>query len=268
MVDVRLPASDLATRVDAFWSVRGDGRAGTSFHELFPDHGANLILRLSPAGCRAVLLGPSTDLAAVERDGQAEYLGVRFRTGQVPALADAGPAELTNAHAEVTRVAGVGLDQLAERLASAPDLALRQRILEDLLRRVPPLVRSTRARQVAALVESRGGRVRVEALAEAVGIHVRSLERLCLGELGLSPKRLTRLVRLRQVLARLHSGAAGTLADLAHDCGYADQAHMTRDLRELTGRLPGERQALGPRRLDAPPGTAVVHRYRGNARSP
>jgi hypothetical protein len=40
MLVVRPPAPDLATRVEAFWSVRGDGRVGTSFHELFPDHGA------------------------------------------------------------------------------------------------------------------------------------------------------------------------------------------------------------------------------------
>jgi AraC-like DNA-binding protein len=262
MLVVRPPSADLASRIDAFWSVRGDGRAGTSFHEFFPDASANLVFRLSPAGCRLVLVGPVTELAAVERDGQAEYLGVRFRPGQAPALADVGALELTNAHAEVIRVAGLGIDDLGERLLRTPDLPSRQLILEALLRRAPPQVRSARARRAAALVDAHGGRLRVDALADALGIHVRTLERLCVGELGLSPKRLTRLVRLRQVLARLHAGGAGSLADLANDCGYADQAHLTRDLKELTGRLPGERQAVGPRRLDAPPKTDVVHRYR------
>ena len=262
MVAIRAPSADLAARIDAFWSVRGDGRAGTSFHEFFPDAGANLILRLSPSGCRLVLLGPVTDLAAVERDERAEYLGVRFRTGQTPALADVRSSELTNAHVELSALGGVRVDDLAERLSSRTDLASRQLVLEELLRRSSPLVRSARARQLAALVDARGGHVRVDALAAALGVHVRSLERLCVGELGMSPKRLARLARLRHVLARMHAGGFGTLADLAIACGYSDQPHLIRDFKGLTGRPPGDGTAFRPRRLDALPRTQVVHRYR------
>ena len=61
-MQVRRPAADLASRIELFWSVRGDGRPGTAFHEFFPDHGANLVLRLSSSGCRLVLLGPVTDM--------------------------------------------------------------------------------------------------------------------------------------------------------------------------------------------------------------
>jgi AraC-like DNA-binding protein len=268
MLVIREPAADLATRIEMFWSVRGDGRSGTSFHEFFPDNSSNLVFRLSSSGCRLVLLGPVTDRAAVERDDRAEYFGVRFRTGHTPALADVRPSELTNAHVELTVLAGVRVDDLAERLSSRTDVASRQLILEDLLRRAPPLVRSVRAQQLAALIDAHGGRLRVDALAAMLGIHVRSLERLCLGELGMSPKRLTRLVRLRHVLTRLHAGGFGTLADLAHACGYSDQPHMIRDFKELTGRLPGERDAFRPRRLDAAPRTPVVHRYRGSDAEP
>jgi AraC-like DNA-binding protein len=268
MLVVREPSADLASRIEMFWSVRGDGRCGTSFHEFFPDPGSNLILRLSSAGCRLVLLGPVTEMAAVERDDRAEYFGVRFRTGHTPALADVSPSELTNGHVELTGLKGVPVDALAERLSSCTDLTSRQLVMEDLLRRAPPLVRSARARQLGTLVDAHAGRLRVDALAAALGIHVRSLERLCLGELGMSPKRLARIVRLRRVLARLHAGGFGTLADLAHASGYSDQPHMIRDFKELTGRLPGERDASRPRRLDAAPRTPIVHRYRGRDTAP
>ena len=248
--------------------MRGDGRPGTAFHEFFPDHAANLVLRLSSSGCRLVLLGPVTDMASVERDERAEYLGVRFRPGHAPALADVSPSELTNAHVEPARIAGLHVDDLAGRLSARTDLASRQLVLEDLLRRAPLLVRSERARQAATLVDVHGGRLRVDALAATLGIHVRSLERLCVGELGMSPKRLARLARLRHVLARLHAGGFGTLADLALECGYSDQPHLIRDFKELTGRLPGERDAALPRRLPAAPRTPVVHRYRGRDAGP
>lgn len=61
----------------------------------------------------------------------------------------------------------------------------------------------------------------------------------------------------------VHRGGYGTLADLAHACGYADQADMTRDFKDLTGRAPGEQDAFRARPLAGAPETRVVHRYRG-----
>jgi transcriptional regulator GlxA family with amidase domain len=114
-------------------------------------------------------------------------------------------------------------------------------------------------------VEAHGGRLRVDALAAGLGLSARSLERLFLEQLGLTPKRLVRLVRLRRVLARLEAGSFGTLAELALTCGYSDQPHLTRDFKQLTGRLPGEKEAFRGRRIAGGPGAAVVHRYRGAA---
>jgi AraC-like DNA-binding protein len=262
------PAPDLASRVEMIWSRRTDGTPGRAFHEFFPDSGANLIFRWSSAGARLVLLGPVTEQAAVELDGGSEYFGVRFRTGQAPRLADIVPVELTNAHVELTSLGGVSLDVLAERLSSAPDMPSRQLVVEELVRGAPPLARDVRGRRAAALVEAHGGRLRVDELAAALGLSARSLERLCLEQLGMPPKRLGRLVRLRQVLVRLQAGNFGTLADLAHACGYSDQPHMIRDFKQLTGRVPGERDAFQTRPIAGAPQAGVVHRYRGPVAAP
>jgi AraC-like DNA-binding protein len=262
---VARPTAELAGRVEMLWSRSPDGSSGTAFHEFFPDSGSNLIFRWSSAGARLVLLGPVTQQAAVEIDGAAEYLGVRFRPGQAPRLADVLPAELTNAHVELSSLGGVSVDALAERLSSAKDLAARQPVLEQLVRGAPPLARDVRGRRAASLLEAHAGRLRVDDLAEALGMSPRTLERLCREHLGMGPKRLGRLVRLRQVLVRLHAGNFGTLADLAHACGYSDQPHLIRDFKQLTGRLPGEKDAFLGRRITGTPRTGVVHRYRGPA---
>ncbi len=94
-----------------------------------------------------------------------------------------------------------------------------------------------------------------------VGLHVRSLERLFVDQLGIAPKRLARLVRLRHVLGGLHSGGHRNLAELALACGYSDQPHLIRDFRALMGRRPGEAGAFRSRRV-ACAETRVVHRYR------
>jgi AraC-like DNA-binding protein len=265
MIVTARPAPDLASRVELVWSRRPDGAPGTAFHEFYPDSSANLIFRWSSAGARLVLLGPVTEQAAVELEGGAEYLGLRFRTGQAPRLADVLPAELTNSHVELRSLGGMPIDDLAERLSATPDPASRQRLVEGLVRGAPQLVRDVRGRRIASIVDAGGGRLRVDELAAAIGVSARSVERLCRDHLGMSPKRLGRLVRLRQVLLRLMAGDFATLADLALACGYSDQPHMIRDFKQLTGRLPGEKEAFRGRPIEGTPRAAVVHRYRGPA---
>jgi AraC-like DNA-binding protein len=263
MVRLARPSAALASRIDLVWSLAAPPRrTGKSFRELFPSSGMSLVFRLSPSGSRAVLLGPAAEKASVELAGGAEYVAVHFRTGQAPRLADATPSELTNAHVDVSRIGGVAVDALAERLWSLPDLASRQRALEGLLGGLPPLARDARCREAGLLLEASGGCLRVDELARRLGLHVRTLERRFVEHLGLPPKRLARLARLRNVLGRLHQGGHGNLTELAHACGYADQAHMTRDFKELTGRAPGEEDAFRARALAGSPETRVVHRVR------
>jgi AraC-like DNA-binding protein len=56
---------------------------------------------------------------------------------------------------------------------------------------------------------------------------------------GLHPKWLLQRRRLQEAAARLRSGGTD-LARLAADRGYADQAHLTRDFRTVTGLTPGQ----------------------------
>jgi len=89
----------------------------------------------------------------------------------------------------------------------------------------------------------------VTGLAREAGVSRKHLAESFRAELGMTPKRLARLVRFERLLAALRAGpdAPGdwTLAALAH--GYYDQAHFTREFRAFTGLTPGElRRRLRP----------------------
>lgn len=60
---------------------------------------------------------------------------------------------------------------------------------------------------------------------------------------GVSPTRYRVEARARRAWRRLMEGA-DRLADIAALEGYADQAHLTRDLGALTGRTPGQWRAM------------------------
>ncbi len=69
----------------------------------------------------------------------------------------------------------------------------------------------------------------------------RRWQRACLHETGLTPHQLRRIWRVHRSAAGLHDGAAvreGGLAAWAVAMGYADQAHLSREMRTLLGTTP------------------------------
>jgi AraC-like DNA-binding protein len=80
---------------------------------------------------------------------------------------------------------------------------------------------------------------RVDEVAREAGLSERSLQRLVEQRIGLSPKWLLQRRRLHDAVESLKAGR-GTLAQVAADLGYADQAHFTHDFRAVTGMTPGE----------------------------
>jgi AraC-like DNA-binding protein len=99
-------------------------------------------------------------------------------------------------------------------------------------RLAPPALRAARAAmrlcaQPAAAIDD---------LADGVHVSRRQLERDFGHWIGTSPRHLAQVSRVQAVSRKAHAGAS--LADIAADTGFADQAHMTRVVRQLTGLTP------------------------------
>ena len=70
------------------------------------------------------------------------------------------------------------------------------------------------------------------------GLTRRSVQRHVSQVTGLTANQIRQIVRARTAAERLQRGEP--ILDVAHDLGYADQAHLTRDLRRMTGFTPGQ----------------------------
>jgi AraC-like DNA-binding protein len=70
------------------------------------------------------------------------------------------------------------------------------------------------------------------------GSSVRSVQRHVSSATGLTASRIRRIERAREAVERLQRG--DSILDVTHDLGYADQAHLSRDLKRLTGYTPGQ----------------------------
>lgn len=135
---------------------------------------------------------------------------------------------------------GPAAEELVDRLGGARTWPARFAVIDSVLTRglgdasSPPDEVTWAWRRIL----DTGGTIEVSALAAEVGWSRRHLGERFRAELGLPPKvaaRVIRFERARRLLARpLRPG----LAEVAATCGYFDQAHLTREWRELAGCTP------------------------------
>ena len=90
---------------------------------------------------------------------------------------------------------------------------------------------------VEALLQSKG-QLSVNELSEQLKINRRQIERKLSSAIGLSPKQLTKIIRLQATLKMLQQKQFTSLTSLAYENGYYDQAHFIKDFKEFTGVSP------------------------------
>ena len=95
---------------------------------------------------------------------------------------------------------------------------------------------------LAALVASRG-RLGVEVLARRMGCSARHLRAVVRAALRVGPATAARLLRAEAAIEAI-GGTDAPLAAVALDAGFADQAHMTRAVRELAGATPARLRSV------------------------
>ena len=200
-----------------------------------------------------LLGGLHTTPAVVTHDGS--WAGVQLGLTPLGARMLLGmPASpLANRDAEATDVIGGFATRLHEVIASQPDWAGRFAALDELLLLRAAEADGDRGREVRPEVRygwrrlrETNGAVSVAELAAETGLSARRLGSLFQAEFGLAPKEAGRVFRFdharRQIgrAATAGRGAGGTLADLAVECGYYDQAHLAREFRALAGCPPSQ----------------------------
>jgi AraC-like DNA-binding protein len=148
---------------------------------------------------------------------------------------DGVPTVLTEA-AIANRGTETQLDDIARRLDACVDA------LQGDIRQPKRGTGAAAAPLPAALSPSRS----VASVASAAGVSARTLQRRVLRETGVTPKRLMALQRFSDA-ARDVALSARSIADIALDAGYADQAHLTTEFNRHAATSPGRLRAEADR---------------------
>ena len=178
----------------------------------------------------------------VGHDGSARAVQVDLTPAGARALLGVPPGELGRTVVRLEDLLGPDAARLAEQLHDAPSSAARFALLDRLLldrAASSPGLRPDVAWAWGRLVQS-GGTARIDALARELGCSRRHLSAGFGDEIGLPPKAYARILRFRRAVDALLRGGETRLAEVAADCGYADQSHLNREFRALAGVTPTE----------------------------
>jgi AraC-like DNA-binding protein len=187
--------------------------------------------RILPDGCldliwhdgSVFIAGPDTTAQLGTAAPGSRFFGLRFAAGTGPGVLGVPADELTDRRvpldevlpaAEVRRLAEAG-DPLAAMEAFA-----RRRWQEP-------------DRVMVAVAAGAGAGRPVGAIADRCGLSPRQLQRRCLGSFGYGPKTLARVLRLQAAVALARAGRP--FAEVGATAGYADQAHLSREVKALAG---------------------------------
>jgi len=233
------PAPRHATEVDCYWRFRLEPHdRGTLRHVIPPDGAISLCVVKAPIGIGVSILGPAYRAHVAEVRQGFVYAGARLRPGgglQIPCAAPLDIAGQTLGEGGVDPALAAWLrhtlsglfDDRPERAGDAAfDAWPFGRAADD------PLVR----RVVDELAEGNGGE-RIARLARAVDLSERQLRRRFSRAVGLSPKTFARVRRLRRACF-LAVEAGSRMGSVSSEAGYADQAHLSREVLESFGAPP------------------------------
>jgi AraC-like DNA-binding protein len=250
---VYAPSVELQPFVKCFWTlddetieekptrqrVLPDGCMEMIFHygdlyEQFLEDGSSVI---QP---RCFVFGQIATYIEIAPTGTTGLVAARFLPDGLTPFLEIPVATLFNKAVPIANVFGEKGKELEEKVLAANDNSERLHLIGSFLlsRMVEPHTIHAITKECIDIILQSGGQLDMIELAGKLKINRRSMEGKFEAVIGMSPKQLSRAVRLQATLKMLDQKNFSSLTALAYESGYYDQAHFIKDFKEFTGISP------------------------------
>lgn len=248
------PSKNLSTLVKCYWILESskeenpqrqtivpDGCMEMIFHygDLYKQYVANGNSIIQP---RCFVIGQLTRPLKIEPTGITGIFSVRFHPEGFLPFATIPIKEMENKAVSLKKLFdkdGKGIEQkvlntnsISERISHIETFLLSR--LAD-AKAIDRIIKST-----VDTILTANGQLSVDDLSRQININRRQLERRFSSTIGLSPKQLSKTIRLQAALKMLLNKKFTSFTALAYEGEYYDQAHFIKDFREFTGLTPKE----------------------------
>jgi|SRR6516162_7801060 AraC-like DNA-binding protein len=227
----------LAAHFLCFWTQTIIGSRGVYEHRVLPDACVDIVfINDEPP----MVFGPWTVPFVARLTVGTSITGARLHPGRASSLLGMPASELLNQAVPIVAVKGAMQNMRLGKVIEQPNAAARRLALAQLLfasvERSAPFDHAVMA-GIRWLSRHPDGRI--GQLSHWIGMSERQLHRRFSAAIGYGPKMFQSVLRFQRLLKTAReAGAEQSLADLAASAGYADQAHMTREVRRLANLRP------------------------------
>lgn len=248
------PNKDLAAFVKCYWTLESPKEKTPERNTIVPDGCMKMIFHYGDlykhypenGNCielpRCFVVGQLTGPYEVEPAGETGTFFVCFHPNGFLPFASIPIREMENTAVPLDKLFGKDGQEIGQKILNASSAVERITLIEAFLfsqlqhaAAIDQIVKST-----VEIILTANGQLSVDELSRQTSIKRRQLERKFSSAIGLSPKQLSKTIRLQATLKTLLSKKITNLTALAYESEYYDQAHFIKDFKEFTGITPKE----------------------------
>lgn len=248
------PDQDLAAFIKCYWTLESSKEETPEKQTIVPDgcmemifHYGDLYKQYLDNGNsiiqpRCFVIGQLTRPLEIEPTGETRIFSVRFHPEGFLPFTNVPIKEMENTAVSLEKLFGKAGQEIGQQILNTNSTSERIKLVEKfLLDRLTDI--ATIDRIVKSTVETiitANGQIPVDELSKLNKVNRRQLLRKFSSAIGLSPKQLSRTIRLQAALKMLLSNQFPNLSELAYENEYYDQAHFIKEFKEFTGSTPKE----------------------------
>lgn len=248
------PRKDLASLVKCYWTLEAPKGQTPQSNTIVPDGCIKMIFhygdiykhhlddQVSADLPRCFVIGQLTKPYVVEATGITGTFFVCFHPNGFLPFATSPIKDMENTAVSLDILFANEGQRLADLVLKAKTTQERIKYAEDFL-----LKKLTNTDTVNQIVKSTvdtiltaNGQYSVDVLSKQNNTSRRQLSRKFSSDIGLSPKQLSKIIRIQATLKMLLTENISKLTDAAYENEYYDQAHFIREFKEFTGLTPKE----------------------------
>jgi AraC-like DNA-binding protein len=246
------PSEELTAFVKCYWTLDAPDERKSVKQRILPDgcmemifHYGDLYRQYTEKGDfivqpRCFVFGQITIPLEIEPTGKTGIFSVRFYPEAFTPFTKMSVNLMSNRAVPLETLFGnKGID-LEEEILYADTTEKRIQIIESFLLKILSTGQfvDRAAKSSVALIFELKGQLPIGKLSDQLQINRRQLERKFSDAIGLSPKQLSKIVRLQTSLKMLTERQFTSLTAVAYDNDFYDQSHFINDFKEFTGLSP------------------------------
>ena len=228
-----VPNKSIGNLVKLFWFSK---TSAGKIYEILPDGCIDVVFELLTIHTRCLVFGTTTQKQEFVIKPEADYFGIHFQPAMARHFLALSANELTDKHLPLESFLGVIGDQLFEVGTFENRLALIESSIVNKIQ--TQNIKAAPMDYAVQLIQNSNGNVGLDYLSTQCNLSARQLQRVFIEAVGVTPKTLCRIMRVRAAIDELRFARGVNLAELAIDFHYSDQSHMCRDFRLLAGCNP------------------------------